>query len=231
MGLSNKRKEEIAVKAKELQIEVYKKLKAANPRQDPSPYRCLDPELICEHLGIRYESISEIGYERFTGGRMVGLMDRQAKKIVVAGGDPWPQMRFTAAHEIGHWVLHGDLTMHRDRPNIHGDIFNQNLSSEELEANYFACYLLMPRRMIIKEFVKRFGPQPLEINDLSAHWLRPDSPDAVFRSSAYSLDLYIFAAGCHHFNHRSFKSIAEQFDVSVSAMARRLKELKLIKWP
>lgn len=63
--------------------------------------------------------------------------------------EPSVRQRFTAAHELGHYVLHRD--------NI-GETLEDNYllraegmsSSQETEANYFAADLLMPRDLIAK---------------------------------------------------------------------------------
>lgn len=41
----------------------------------------------------------------------------------------------------------------------------------------------------------------------------------------------VFLLGCTRFNNQHLVSLAQQFGVSDSAMAIRLKELELVRWP
>lgn len=64
------------------------------------------------------------------------------------------RQRFTIAHEIGHYILHSnsqkgifvDKMMFRKNINF----YNKNEESMEVEANYFAANLLMPKALILK---------------------------------------------------------------------------------
>ncbi len=53
------------------------------------------------------------------------------------------RMKFTLAHEIGHLKLHENLSTNHFRIVVESDI-KTNQKEEEVEANYFAGYLLMP---------------------------------------------------------------------------------------
>ena len=75
--------------------------------------------------------------------------------ITVNQSDPLTRRRFTAAHELGHWVLHRDLIgdgVDDDRlyrsigvGKYHNTAFG---SRQETEANKFAANLLMPMSLI-----------------------------------------------------------------------------------
>lgn len=63
------------------------------------------------------------------------------------------RQRFTIAHEFGHFLLHEGLTHHVDRDyrvNYRSDESSKAINVEEIEANFFAASLLMP-----KEFLDR----------------------------------------------------------------------------
>ncbi|HEX2628143.1 MAG TPA: ImmA/IrrE family metallo-endopeptidase [Chitinophagaceae bacterium] len=67
--------------------------------------------------------------------------------------------RFTIAHELGHYILHGKQEMVSDASDLFVDKDfkvrfrgNQESSkSEEIEANKFAAYLLMPDHLLKQE--------------------------------------------------------------------------------
>jgi Zn-dependent peptidase ImmA (M78 family) len=58
------------------------------------------------------------------------------------------RLKFTLAHEIGHFVLHNDLTKNHFRIVTRKDLNSKE--PEEVEANYFAAYLLIPDKEIEK---------------------------------------------------------------------------------
>lgn len=63
------------------------------------------------------------------------------------------RIRFSIAHELGHYVLHSNKTkgVFMDklmfRKNI--KLYNRREEQIEIEANYFAANLLMPKQMVI----------------------------------------------------------------------------------
>ncbi|UYW25891.1 ImmA/IrrE family metallo-endopeptidase [Methylorubrum extorquens] len=66
--------------------------------------------------------------------------------------------RFTACHEVGHFIMHGAGALNRVRDGQKVQIFR----CPEWQANEFASALLMPERMVrdcrlISEVVERFG--------------------------------------------------------------------------
>ena len=61
------------------------------------------------------------------------------------------RQRFTAAHELGHALLHSGTDVHHDasfQVNLRSDLSSQGIDPEEIEANYFAACLLMPRAFL-----------------------------------------------------------------------------------
>lgn len=47
---------------------------------------------------------------------ITGRPDPRSKAVVTSERAPPAERLFTAAHELGHWVLHKDEIEHRDRP-------------------------------------------------------------------------------------------------------------------
>ncbi len=71
--------------------------------------------------------------------------------IGVNRGHPKTRQRFTAAHELGHALLHGSTDVHHDadfQVNLRSDLSAQGTDPQEIEANHFAACLLMPRAFL-----------------------------------------------------------------------------------
>jgi Zn-dependent peptidase ImmA (M78 family) len=61
------------------------------------------------------------------------------------------RQKFTAAHELGHWLLHEQEQLHVDhefRVRLRDDVSSQGTDEAEREANLFAASLLMPRSFL-----------------------------------------------------------------------------------
>jgi len=118
--------------------------------------------------------------------------------------------------------------IHRDRPVF--DIEGGGRSRYEREADYFAACLLVPRRLLEDEFDKRFhvGP-PLPLTDAVAFNLCGTSAHALMRAGPSSYEFSAAVASARSFNGRHFRSLADTFNVSVSSMAIRLRELELLE--
>jgi Zn-dependent peptidase ImmA (M78 family) len=61
------------------------------------------------------------------------------------------RQRFTIAHELGHFLLHDGIQHHVDhnyRVNFRSDVSSSATSVDEIEANFFAASLLMPKRFL-----------------------------------------------------------------------------------
>lgn len=87
------------------------------------------------------------------------------------------RQRFTAAHEIGHYILHNHLIGNGIEDNkvfrAHsGQILNPSITQKhETEANRFAASILMPRDRLITTY-KKLGEHPSEdkLTQLSRQW-------------------------------------------------------------
>jgi Zn-dependent peptidase ImmA (M78 family) len=136
--------------------------------------------------------------------------------------------RFTAAHELGHFVLHphvGSRRLHRERP-VNGPRGDRPLL--EQEADYFAACLLMPRRAVIDEFSARFVKKhPLPLTEVVAYHLKADV-GLLFSQRPGSMLFAQSVARAEQFDTRRFQSLADFFGVSSPAMGIRLTELGLV---
>ncbi len=228
--------EKIQNEANRLHKEIWKNRASLWPGQSPSPIEMLEPKVVCHILGIEYLELSNLEEQVFSfrGSkfRVAGLIDRQANRIVVSNAFPLKISRFTAAHEIGHWVLHPKQVMHRDRLVDGSNSLNTCRPVVEQEADYFAACLLMPEKLVTKYFQEIFRTTlPMKFDDAVSFWLNPVEPETILRAGKDSLDREFALAQCATFNSRHFYSLADQFKVSNAAMAIRIKELKLVGWP
>lgn len=165
---------------------------------------------------------TELGHPDVLGGIWFG--DRMIK--VDQSLDPlvWPKLlgryRFTLAHEVGHWRLHRRHLM--DDPAAKS-LFEANCEPafvqrsnanppEEVQANAFAAFVLMPRQMIY---------------DCWAQWRGSHDPVAITE----------LPIGDHHADRQAneemameqfCKPLARRFEVSAQAMRYRLQKLELL---
>lgn len=220
--------------ANDLLIDLWKDREEIWPNKNHSPYDVLDPKLASEKLGITFEEhqfLDDTFTQKGIRYKVAGLLDRQSNKIAISQDFSYEERRFTAAHELGHWILHKDRIIHRDRPVSN---FDKNIKKPviEKEADYFAACFLMPRKLLIDQIEKNFSMNiPIHINENIAYWLNPNDPESLIRPDKKSLDREIAIAKCNNFNSILIEPLTKLFKVSTIAMALRIKELKLIKWP
>ena len=198
------------------------------PQDVPEPIDMLEPEIAARILGVNFELVEGLG--QFGDGKnrfeVAGALNRQAGKILVSRRFSREVIRFTGAHEIGHWVLHPHEVMHRDRA-IDGSKVSR--SQKERDADYFAACLLMPSNLVHRIFEQTFGiTPPIKIDDNIAFWLCRDEPDEILRPAIGSDIRERTLARASSFNGRHFEPLAKQFRVSTTAMAIRLKELDIV---
>ncbi len=119
----------------------------------------LAEELVKRHLGsdyvepidifkiIRQEGL-EISFGNFSNKDISGYYDRENKIINIELNDSSNRKRFTAAHELGHHILHKNKEKeiyHRvDFMNSVSNEIDGEIKKEEQEANRFAAAILMP---------------------------------------------------------------------------------------
>lgn len=200
----------------------------------PDPIGILEPQIAAKALGVDFMEREELGGvgSRATPYEIAGLIDRQANQIAISKRFPTTTNRFTAAHELGHWILHPrDFVMHRDRPISGLRHDSQNRPPKEREADHFSACFLMPRRLVRSVLEATFSIQsPFIFDDNSAFWLGKDDPDALLRPIEGSLAQGLALASAESYGGGPrFISLAERFRVSVTTMAIRLEELNLIK--
>ena len=105
--------------------------------------RDIEIEIIAEYCGatIVYESLTSCE------GRIIGVGDQAI--ITVNNRSIRPRQRFSAAHEVGHWIHdRGNLVRICQERSISGSWTGQD---RETRANLFAADLLLPKSIFIPE--------------------------------------------------------------------------------
>ncbi|MGA9916338.1 MAG: ImmA/IrrE family metallo-endopeptidase [Paraburkholderia sp.] len=204
-------------------------------------YRCglppypqlFSPDSAIEKYGYSYEIRESMPGAQF--GRQfqtAGMIDTEQSIVMVSSDLKYETQRFTAAHELGHLVLHEKLPgmrQHRDRP-VTGESMGSRDPVEE-EADYFAAVWLAPARTVQHYFQARFGNIPLVLNEDTAFHIAgfKGVPD-LMASKPGSLDFPIAVARAVSFSGKSFDSLARFFGLSPMAMGIRLRELALVAY-
>jgi hypothetical protein len=219
--------------AHELQVSIWKQRGTLCPMGIVDPVDMLDPEFAACVLGVSYEVHDSLG-NRFNGNgvrvEIAGLIDRQAGKIAVSSRFHPDVVRFTGAHEIGHWLLHGDKVMHKDLP-VKGLTVGRYVRPQlEREADHFAAFLLMPRKLVTARLEMYFSTRsPIVFDEGTAFALRPDDPESLLSPDDGSFERALAIASCESYRGKHFHSLAKQFHVSVPTMAIQLSECGLIQ--
>ena len=182
-------------------------------------------------LGFQFKQPTTLGKHE-TQGRLIdvaGLIDRK-NKIVEISKEFSPEIHnFTAAHELGHALLHQQNDLHRDRA-LDGSGTPGSRDLQELQADKFATYFLMPRKLVESEFKQLFLTEKFKVNEATVFALTSGSVSDFMKRFKSLRDLSKILASAEYFDGRNFHSISKQFRVSVTAMAIRLEELELLEF-
>lgn len=225
--------EEIETFARTMQAILWKDRDAYWSGNAPDdPLDVLDPEIAFRALDYDVSTPTAVGQYHGTSGAtdVAGIIDQPNKAVELAQNYPPTTRRFTAAHELGHAILHQHAGLHRDQPIDGGSapVAGKHNRTEQ-EANKFATFFLMPAKLVKAEFENRYLSEPFIINDDTAFALIQDNADALRRQCDSRKTLARTLASNHRYNGRDFPSLAERFGVSVGAMGIRLEELDLLQ--
>jgi len=224
----------IEQKARELQQHIWANRYELWPDGVPDDLvQLLDPSIAAKYIGYEFEETEFLGEFRAKGTdkEIAGIIDHSQKRISLSRNFKNNIRRFTAAHELGHALLHESQSavMHRDRPIDGSSKSNEPRATIEKEADKFATYFLMPEKLVRARFRQAFGVDIFVLNDDAAFALNPTNPDELFDCCRTTRDLAKILASIEHYNGRYMYSLANQFAVSVVAMAIRIEELGLVK--
>lgn len=231
-GAKNLRDEDIEGIAIQLQQSIWNHGDVVWKNGPPSnPIDALDPVKALQLLGFHVQSVPTLGQYRINGStaEVAGQIEQTRRLVWVSEQFLKPTQRFTAAHELGHALLHRQNVMHRDPP-VDGSGDQTRRSSTEIQANRFAALFLMPRKLTLSSFVSLFGTQRIVISEDTAFNLRRPSP-AILRKECRNLRGFArLLASAEYYEGRHFDSLASRFGVSVEALAIRLEELELLEF-
>jgi formiminotetrahydrofolate cyclodeaminase len=198
--------------------------------KDPpkEPLATFEPEKALRLLGYSCAIDDTLGSFQSPSGRfeVAGLFEANVGRVRLSRQFPNDEILFTAAHELGHAVLHPRMDgAHRDRPKSGVAVSKE---PREREADKFATFFLMPPNLTKERFAASFGTAPLTLDD-----------DTAFNMGGYRLeearakfprlrDLTRHLAGLNRYAGRQLVPLATQFRVSKEALAIRLEELGLV---
>ncbi len=128
----------------------------------------VDVEKIISRLEIEYIETDQM--EDDLSGFIKRLGKNNKPVIVVNKGHGEQRRRFTAAHELGHYILHSmdDVFVDTANEKVLYRKRDSSLSADpkEVEANNFAAELLMPREMLAKDIGGGLPSEETSLNQL-----------------------------------------------------------------
>lgn len=196
------------------------------------PAKVLQPGIALKKaLAYNFVQVEKLDIIDDENGRFetAGIIDQKDKIVLISNNFDKNTQNFTSAHELGHALLHKQTILHRDRP-INGTTDNFKRNITERQADKFATNFLMPAKLVKNEFIEIFQTDRFVINQLTAFNLIKDSPSKLRNECKNLRGLATKLASSERYDNQSFISIAELFNVSVTAMAIRLEELGLIEF-
>lgn len=228
--ISKERRAAIEARSRYLLMELWNnrhQIWSANTPENPM--EVVNPGAALEYLGYKVGA-GDLGQEFIDGrlSKVAGLVDFENRSVCIALGISREEQFFTAAHELGHVLLHKNQRgLHRDRP-VKGPSARKDI--KEVEADYFASCFLMPERRVRKHFREKFSADEFSLSEATAFALGGVGIDAIRSRLRAQRDLSRMLAECVRYNGVDSPSLKFSFEVSTEAMAIRLEELELICW-
>ena len=220
--------DEIEQQARNLQKIMWKNRHKIWPNMaSPKPISILDPIVAFNLIGFDCDTEQNLG-EFTIDGKLIevaGLIDITSKKVRISSQFKPNIQRFTAAHELGHAIMHTVTGLHRDRPL---DGITKSREYKEFEADKFATFFLMPTKLLRLTFKHHYLTEEFTINEATALALGFYNHIELKKKCNTLRAFSRTIAGATRFNGRYFDSLATQFGVSIEAMAIRLEELNLL---
>jgi len=217
--------------AKKLQREIWDRRHEFWPEGVPTdPTELLDPAIGLRLRGFDCDLVDTLGQYSNDQGifEVAGTLDRQSNRVRLSRRLPFNTRAFTAAHELGHVILHQDIRMHRDRPLDGSQLERSGRDPIEIEADKFASFFLMPEKLLRIRFRQLFLCEKFTLNEATVFALDPSDRHQLLSGKKPRRELARILAGATSFNGQYFPSLAEQFKVSIEAMAIRIEELDLL---
>lgn len=196
-----------------------------------NPKDVLKPDVVLEKvMNYTYFLSASLGTHSQGGEifEIAGLIDTTQKLVRVSKKFPQETQNFTAAHELGHAILHRQTVMHRDRPLDGSTIVPKTL--EETQADKFATYFLMPSRMVEEIFFEFFKTPKFVINQNTVFAIKGESIQIMRKRCQNRRGLARLLASTEFYGNKPFNSLAKIFKVSTETIAIRLEELDLLEF-
>ena len=192
---------------------------------DADPIQFTDPTIAFEAMGYEFDTVGSLGELIGANSEMAGFIDATNNRAKVSTRFPPNVQLFTAAHELGHAILHDarGLGLHREINNDGTMQFNK--PPIEKQADQFAAAFLMPENLIRKQFIQRFNTDCFTLNSDNMYGLTSSGQPQKFNSAR---ELSRILAKAIRFHDRSFPSLVEFFKLSPEAVAIRIEVTGLI---
>lgn len=219
---------EIEQKARELHKMLWKnRNKIWSKTMPSSPIDMLDPVVALKFIGYNCDLDETLG-QFYSSGKLIdvaGTIDKSSLNVRISRRFGKHIRNFTAAHELGHALLHQTSGLHRDKP-LDGTTVSRN--TIEWEADKFSTFFLMPTKLVRTTFEKLFLTRKFFLNEETALALGFSDFMELKEKTRTLRQLSKMLASAEYYNGRHFVSLANQFRVSTEAMAIRLEELELL---
>lgn len=221
---------EIETLTRQVLAEIWKNRESLFPNVKAlMPIDVVDPITALEMYGYEVKTVGALGQLSIEDKRLAnvaGILDTSRRQVLLSSGFPNSVRNFTAAHELGHVMMHDFVGVHRDKP-IEGG--SQSSNPQEREAEKFAAFFLMPEKLLKSVFELLFGSAPFVLNEETRFALAGSVPNQRGDWSPRNVrELSLVLSTAERFNGRSNTSLMNQFRVSRTAMAIRLEQLGLI---
>lgn len=213
--------EQIAKRSRNILWE--KREKLGYPAADPIMFT--DPKLAFEAIGYKFNAVTSLGESTANNSEMAGFIDADNNTANVSTRFSPSVQLFTAAHELGHAILHdaSGLGLHREIAND-GTMLS-NKPAIEKQADQFAAAFLMPEKLIRQQFIQRFQSDCFTANTDNMYGLFGAGQTRKFNTAR---ELSRALATAVRFHDKSFVSLAEFFNLSAEAVAIRIEVVGLI---
>jgi Zn-dependent peptidase ImmA (M78 family) len=120
-----------------------------------SEAHCTRPPVDVEAIAERNDMvIHRRGVDEDFSGYLIRNPSQSSGVIGVNSKHPLNRQRFTIAHELGHFLMHGGNNVHIDKQFLvmrRDKDSSKGTSPEEMEANLFAAELLIPEAFLARD--------------------------------------------------------------------------------
>ena len=196
-----------------------------------SRFEILKPESVIKQvLGYDCFFSEKYGVPTGDGGviEVAGVIDQPNKLVAISTIYSKEVQNFTAAHELGHAILHNQPILHRDNNPLDRAGKRKDGDYTEYEADKFATFFLMPKKLVQEAFFSIYQSSHFQITDDSAFKFNGKTARELRNECKDKRGLARKLANSESYAGKYFQSLSKTFGVSITAMAIRLEELGLV---